>query len=415
MKKVLIICDMFPPAFGPRMGYLTKYLKSFNWEVVVVTEKTEEQTFAFLTDQCKVKAVDFYKNAKHKGLRWFFILLGELLFKFKSRKLYRVAMEELKDNSFDLILCSTYRSFPLWTARKVSKKTGLPLVVDIRDIIEQYTGYEFIKQTLPDIPGVKPLIDVFYKRSCLNERNHVLRAANHVVTISPWHVSVLKEHNKKTSLIYNGYDPELFYPAHTKSDKFIIAYTGRLLSLSMRNPGLLLKALKRLSDDKIISDSDCRVEWYVDKASKDILIEESKSHGVLNFMEFKGYVPASEIPQILNKSSILLLLTNKADEKGPKGIMTTKFFEFLAVEKPILCVRSDEDSLEKVINETNSGLAAKNENEVYEFIHQHFIEWKKTGKTHADINKEKTIAFSRKEQALQFIRIFEEVLKKQNG
>lgn len=415
MKKVLIISDLFPPAFGPRMGYLTKYLKTFGWEVVVVTEQIEDQTFAFMADQCKVEAIDFYKSAKYRSLRWLFVFLGELLFKYKSRKLYRTAMKELKDGSFDLILSSTFRSFPLWAALKASKKAGLPLVVDIRDIIEQYTGYEFIAQTLPDIPGIKPFIDTLFKRASLSERNNTLRAADQVVTISPWHVTILKEYNPETSLIYNGYDPELFYPAHTTSGRFIISYTGRLLSLSMRNPVLLLKALKRLSDDGVISDADCRVEWYVDKASEDILKKESSLYGLLNFMDFMGYVPATKIPEILNQSSILLVLTNKADENGPKGIMTTKFFEFLAVEKPILCVQSDEDCLEQVINETNSGLAAKNEDEVYEFIHQQYNEWKRTGQTYTNINKEKVTAFSRKEQALQFIRIFEKALDKHNG
>ncbi len=415
MKKVLIICDLFPPAFGPRMGYLTKYLKTLDWEVVVVTEQLEDQTFAFMDGQCKVRSVNFYKSKRNRSLRWLFVFLGELLFKYKSRKLYHAAIQELEDESFDLILSSSYRSFPLWAATKASKKKNLPLVVDIRDIIEQYTGYEFIAQPLPDIPGIKPLIDILFKRASLNERNKALRAANHIITISPWHVSILKEYNKNISLIYNGYDPELFYPTHTIADRFIISYTGRLLSLSMRNPELLLKALKRLSDDGIISDSDCRVEWYIDQASEITLKEESSKFGLSNYMNFMGYVPATKIPEILNKSSILLLLTNKADEHGPKGIMTTKFFEFLAVEKPILCVQSDEDCLEQVINETNSGLAAKNEEEVYRFIQQQYNEWKRTGRTKTNINKEKATVFSRKEQALQFIRIFEKVLENHNG
>ena len=36
-KKVLIVCDMFPPAFGPRMGYLCKYMRQAGWNPVVVT------------------------------------------------------------------------------------------------------------------------------------------------------------------------------------------------------------------------------------------------------------------------------------------------------------------------------------------------------------------------------------------
>ena len=47
MNKLLIICDMFPPAFAPRMGYLCKYLTRMGWEVTVVTEYIEDNTFEF--------------------------------------------------------------------------------------------------------------------------------------------------------------------------------------------------------------------------------------------------------------------------------------------------------------------------------------------------------------------------------
>ena len=36
--KILLLTEVFPPAFNPRMGYLVKYLKEYGWEVVVVTE-----------------------------------------------------------------------------------------------------------------------------------------------------------------------------------------------------------------------------------------------------------------------------------------------------------------------------------------------------------------------------------------
>ena len=55
MKKVLIICDLFPPAFGPRMGYLCKYLKGLGWQPVVLTEAIKDNTFTFLANECKVQ------------------------------------------------------------------------------------------------------------------------------------------------------------------------------------------------------------------------------------------------------------------------------------------------------------------------------------------------------------------------
>ena len=60
MKKVLIICDLFPPAFGPRMGYLCKYLRNYGWEPVILTEMVEENTFTFLASQCEAEYINYY-------------------------------------------------------------------------------------------------------------------------------------------------------------------------------------------------------------------------------------------------------------------------------------------------------------------------------------------------------------------
>ena len=57
MKSVLILCDLFPPAFGPRMGYLCKYLAGEGWTPVVVTEQVPGDTFDFLREGVDVTYV----------------------------------------------------------------------------------------------------------------------------------------------------------------------------------------------------------------------------------------------------------------------------------------------------------------------------------------------------------------------
>ena len=65
MNKLLIICDMFPPAFAPRMGYLCKYLTRMGWEVTVVTEYIKDNTFEFLTGYAKVYRMDMGHVSRH--------------------------------------------------------------------------------------------------------------------------------------------------------------------------------------------------------------------------------------------------------------------------------------------------------------------------------------------------------------
>lgn len=208
MKKVLIICDLFPPAFGPRMGYLCKYLRNYGWEPVVLTEMVEENTFTFLASQCEAEYINYYtaKSPFTRKLQWISILLLDLCFGYKDIRMYKEARKLVKNNKIDLVLCSSFRTFPLPAALKVATKYKLPLVVDLRDIIEQYTGDEFIAHSLPSLLGLNRLFISVFKRKSLRDRNRVLKKADYVTTISPWHVDILKQYNTNIELIYNGFD-----------------------------------------------------------------------------------------------------------------------------------------------------------------------------------------------------------------
>lgn len=412
MKKVLIICDLFPPAFGPRMGYLCKYIRTFGWEPTVVTEAVDENTFTFLAGNCPVTYVNYYPacGKRMRKLQWLATFLINIFWDYKNHRLYKAADAIARKEAFDVVLCSTYRTFPLPAAWRIARKYRLPLVTDLRDMIEQYTGNEFITHRLPRFLGFDRWGAAAFKWKSLRQRNRVVRQADQVTTVSPWHTEVLRAYNPNTSLIYNGFDPDLFFPQHEPTDRFVITYTGRLLSTAMRDPGLLLEALSRLRQKGVFTPENCRVYWYVDPLSQQTITAEADQAGVSEFMDFKGYVPASDIPSVLCRSSVLLLLTNRSDEKGPKGVMTTKFFESLAVEKPILCVRSDEGCLEEALRESKAGLAARSVEEVCGFLEDCFAEWKEKGYTRAATDPTVLRTYSRKEQAGQFVRIFNQLM-----
>lgn len=414
-NKVLILCDAFPPAFAPRMGYLCKYMKDSHWIPTVVAEAVPGDMFAFLTDTCSVHFVNFYPHAGKwsSKLEWIFTFLADLLFGYKDYRMAKTAGKLIEQESFDLILCSTYRTFPLPATLRLAQRHKIPFIVDNRDIIEQYPGYEFMHHKIPSKWGLDKIIATFFRNKLLKQRNKVLSKASCVTTISSWHVSILKQFNPDIKLIYNGFAPELFYPEHIPTSRFTIIYTGRLISTAIGNPELLFQALKRLLDEKIFSPTDCSVKWYVDDNSENTIRQEVAKYAIDDLMEYHPFVPANQIPQILNQASILLILCNKSSGTGLKGMMSTKFFEALGVEKPILCVRSDEDCLEKAIRETNAGLAGRNEEEVYQFLRNTYQQWKEQGYTSANIRKEILSKYSRKDQAAQFVEIFNQTINKE--
>lgn len=406
--KILVLCDMFPPAFGPRMGYLCKYMKRAGWEPVVVTEQIDDNTFAFLKGETPVTYVNFFraKGKIARKMEWFLVFLLDSLFHYKDRKMVKVASRLLKEGEYGGILCSTYRTFPLPAAAKLARRYRLPFVADLRDIIEQYASNEYISRHFRTFPWLDKVITAAFRHRLLRERNKALRSADCLTTVSPWHVEMLRQYNPHVELIYNGYDPELFFPDPRRTARFMVTYTGRMISLATRDPRMLFEAVARLDRERLIAPDRFRLQWYVDADSEKLIREAAAPYSIDRYMDFSGYVPASEIPEILNRSSILLQLANKFTADGPKGIMTTKLFESMAVEKPLLCVRSDESCLEATIGETRSGLAARTADEAYRFILRQYRDWEEKGYTQMDVDRKAVESFSRERQAEQFMRIF---------
>lgn len=418
--KVLLVCDQFPPGFGPRMGYLCKYLKREGCSVDVVSEYYEDTRYQFLCGNTHAeKTVAFYRKASEGGGgkgEWMKVMLADFLWEYKDRRMYKAVVSDPAWNNYDLVLCSTFRTFPLPAARRLARHFGVPLVADLRDIVEQYPDNSYILHGNAFGSGrlfrwISALAEKVFTARIQRQRNKVLRKADAVVSVSPWHQEFLKKFNQRSFLIYNGYDPEVFFPAPVADSVFRITYTGRLISANMRNPDLLFEAVARLRDAGKIHAEDFRLCWYVDKDSMPVVQAWAKEYGLEDFVECQGFVPASEVPAVLNRSSVLLQLANVADEKGPKGIMTTKFFEALAIGKPLLLVRHDESYLGALVEELGCGLAARTVDEVSAFLEAEYGKWKQSGSTQREVNQEIVGRFSRKEQALSFLRVFEQVVE----
>ena len=101
--------------------------------------------------------------------------------------------------------------------------------------------------------------------------------------------------------------------------------------MQFRNPNLLFEAIQQLDKEQKISPDKLKIKWYIGSTLKNELIELVKKHNITQYNHYFDFIPNNEIPQLLNKSSINLILTTKSSNDGPHGIMTTKFFEALGV------------------------------------------------------------------------------------
>lgn len=395
------------------MGYLAKHIEELGWKADIIT--SDHQGYGNFTSLIGNQNIVRVKLATDDLPPKF---LGRIKRMMTARKRFfsnkwpylKAAME--MNQKYDIILVSiSWSMYVLEAGHEVSKKLGIPMVVDLRDIHEQRP----VKAQTSS--GIKKIvIDYFnnsFDQAVLKLRNKVLPLASAVTTVSPWHAEQLIKYNKNTTCIYNGFDPENYYPQQpVNANQFKIIYTGSVNSIELRDPTLLFEATARLKEEGTIQHETFRIQFYSPKNDEDRITGMNSYKNVKEFVDFFRYIDTSEVPDLLNTASIALLLTNLTTSEGPKGVIsTTRFFEYLAVERPILCVRSDESLMEEGIQEANAGVSARTVDEAYDFILEKWLEWKGKGYTTVNVNQEYKKQFSRKLQAGQFVKIFEKVIE----
>ncbi len=399
-KHLLIISDGFNrPLYGPRMTQLCKNLNAKGWDITLITEQILGEDY--VVPHCRFLAMPYYVqfSLKHK-IQW----LADKLFGNKDRCLYHFAKQNIRLEDFSIVLCSTFNLFPLPTAHKLAKESHLPLVVDLRDITEQWHADSYLASQLHLPKRIKNRLISIYENKCIRQRNTILRDADIVTTISPWHQHFLQSVNSNTHLIYNGFDSDVYTPTDITTTKCIISYIGRLYDFQSRNPQLFLEAIADLHAQGLITQDTIHIKFHIEPTMVQPMQELVNKLNLQDYFYISTYIPRQEAISLLQQSSISLLFVAAPSPTAPQGVMTTKFFEALGCEKPILCVPSDEGCLAQTIRETNAGIATSDIEEIKAFILDKYHEWQQNGYTHQPvINKEQ---FSRRHQAEQFEQLF---------
>lgn len=360
-KRILILTDPYgKPAYAPRLRYLCDYLSCEGYDIAVYTEQFQTHDFAHTYP---IYEKPSYRNA----FQWAIQSLWSLLTDWRNRRFSRWVQQQTEYQHFDLVYCTTFSTFPLRAALETAQHRHVPLCMDIRDLDEQVPNAQYQAHR----QWWARLFRNWYSAANIRRRNRILRQADCITTVSPWHVDFIHHFNKNVHLIYNGYDPAQFYPQNVHSDTFLITYIGKIYEFQDLSP--------------------------IERAIRELHIADIQLN--LHTPDYNT-IPITAVGDELRHSSIAVVLTNPATH----GMMTTKFFEALGCEKPVLCVPSDEGCLAQTIRETHAGIATSDIEEIKAFILDKYHEWQKNGYTHQPvINKEQ---FSRRHQAEQFEQLF---------
>ena len=135
-RKILIVTDSFPPNFAPRMGLLSYHLEKMGWDVTIISEDNSETHYNLPNLPKKVYRYNYQANASKT--EYYLKSALNLIYDHKTNSFLNKFYKEIKNEYFDLVLCSTFNEFPLNLAYKISKKLNIPLLCDIRDLAEQF-------------------------------------------------------------------------------------------------------------------------------------------------------------------------------------------------------------------------------------------------------------------------------------
>lgn len=376
MKKVLIISYYWPPCGGAgvqRWAKFSKYLPQFGWEPIVYTPENPEMPVidhSLEKDVVNVKILKqpiwepyslykkFIGQDKSSKIQTGFLsekkkpaltekisvwLRGNLFIpdarKFWIKPSVRFLTKYLIENPVDAIVSTGPPHSMHLIALGIKKKLNLPWIADFRD---PWTNIDFYNKLM-----LSGYTDNLHKKL---ERN-VIQSADKLVTVSyNWAEDFRNLGATEVEVITNGYDEDDFnFNVLNLHKKFTLSHIGSLNK--DRNPLELWKAIKELTDEVSEFKEDLHINFV---GKTDYTVFEALA--VLELMgktEKIEYMPHSEIVKFSSSSQILLLLLNNTP--NVLGVIPGKIFEYLATNRPILCIGPGNGDSAQIIKETSAG------------------------------------------------------------
>ena len=377
MKKILVITYYWPPRGGAgvqRWLKFTRYLPEYGVQPVVLTVDPAQASYAQLdetleaevgpqTEVHRTKTFELYnlymqltgkKEIPYGGFanetresfvqRLAKMVRGNFFIpdprKGWNRYAYRKAVQLIREHGIDTVVTTSPPHSTQLIGLKLKQKLGIRWIADLRD----------------------PWTDIYYYRELYHSAfaRHidrrlelkVLRQADRIITVSQDVKRIFAEklpvaEAGKFAVIPNGYDEEDFQQEiQPDTDRFVITYTGTISA--MYDIDGFLAALAALPASQLATIK----LRFVGKIPPSIVEKIRQAVPDLE-LELAGYVDHRRSVGYLLQSSMQLLVIPKVDNN--KGIITGKFFEYLASGRPVLAIGPKGGDLDDLMQQTDCG------------------------------------------------------------
>ncbi len=376
MKKILIICEFFPPSTtigAVRPSKMAKYLTKDGYEVDVFTKyPLDEQNSGICAKvynydlqhlENTISTVSSEKRKNHGRLYRFFssikYAIKDIIKSHNMLKNFKLFVAE-NGGKYDAVF-STFGPLGCLKCGMYYKKKfpDTNWICDFRD------------------PAVVDFI-LFFKKVYLRRlEQKSCRMANSIVAVSEGYLDRIckGKFQNKSHMIPNGYDEDDRYVAEdiSTSDFLEFVYVGILYG-GKRDISPVFNAIKELHDEGKINKNKLKFNYAGTDFST--IYNQAQKYCMEDILENHGLLKREECLKLQFKSD-LLILTNWNTRKE-YGVFPGKFLEYMLIEKPIISINSGDVSgseLVKVMKDGNFGVCWEEANATadYKLLKEYII------------------------------------------
>ena len=428
LNKILIISYFFPPCSltaSNRAFFWAKYLKDYGYEPIVITRKWDHKIKSpediakssinkkkIIEEKASYRVIYMpYKSSLRdkiyvKKPRW--ILLRKLL-----------TFVELFGQNYSAKALPYYNIFE--ESRAIVKKEGIKKVVVTGNPFPCFQFGYLLKKEFVDLNWIADYRDdwtttelsspqgtiakILFKLEQKSEQKWV-ETASLITSVSEYYVNKISSFvGVEGEELLNGYDEMIEeLPAFgLAKDRFIITYNGSLYPSQKIEPLLLVfSELIQHFNDKI------RIELMF--PGLDFNPEQGRRvrnslKDVMDHVTITDRVNRDKVLEIQRESHLLLMIAHK----GIKGIPSSKLYEYIGLQKPVLLYPNDNDIIEKTLKDCSLGIICEDEMDIENKLSKFIKDYILNGENSFSGDKQKIDKYHRKQQVKKLATLLDKL------
>lgn len=376
MKHVLVVTAYFPPAAfvgSQRPLKLVRDIGSFGWRasVLTVAEKcsglVDAQSASRIPTDVEVVRVPCWSLWNHSqwwhsvrgGARRIAAMANRWIAKHTWNLLptdqhwpwsiaaVNAGVELLRRNNSDVIWATSPSLSALTLAQRISRRTGVPFVVDFRDV-----------RGAPDARSPRSQRNAFKHEAC------VLRDAAAITYVAPEQISVLRDNHPQlvprlpSELVYNWFDiNETASSDKIHNDTSTILHGGILYGGTRRVDGFM-EALSIVRGCPTRMRVKLRfVQLGGTGRDSAYITELAQRYGVTEAVEVREPVPHDQFVHACKGAGCLLLVVGRDQGiQRHSGAIPGKLYNYFAARRPILVIGPEGCEAGRMVRALKRGL-----------------------------------------------------------